>query len=320
MNVFDHINLNYNYYPRTCIELSILAYEWESEIGKLVSNKTNLALCWGPVEFSGILDIFPYAKMFVAKNESTNEYFVAIQGTNPFSLEAWGKEDFDVGTSQPFSDLLPPYLTNPLPPALLRTENALLSQGTFNGVNFLKDLVCRKTKQNLVEFLAAEQPSYIYVTGHSLGGTLTPVFFAYINALVYGGAPITNMALWSFAGLTPGGAGFNDYFNSLIPNNQDFLWRIQNSLDVAPTLWDSLSDALDIYEENKLVCTNPWFDRIEKLFNEANDSGVGYTQPQTGLVISGQFQPGLSWYDEASHQHSSLTYRDLVGEYYKLNY
>jgi len=321
MNVFDHINLNYNYYPRTCIELSILAYEWEHEIGKSVSNKTNLSVCWGPVELTKSFGLVSYSKMFVAKNEATNEYFVAIQGTNPFSSTAWKTEDFDIGTSQPFSNLLPPPVTNAEKALVLATENALISQGTFNGVSDLKELVDKNTKQTLVEFLAAEQPSYIYVTGHSLGGTLAPVLYAYINAILNDGAPITNMALWTFAGLTPGGAGFNDYFNSLLPNNQDFLWRIQNSLDVAPKLWENLTGALNIYLDNhQLICDPSSAGKLVEYFSEGKESGVGYAQPQAGLVIPGQFKEKLSWNDEASHQHSSLTYQVMIGEYYKLNY
>ncbi len=313
MNVFEKLQTNYNYYPNAAIELSIIAYEDMKAIPGSVNDRPTLELdvCWGPAQLTG--DLWQsYSKMFVAKNSSTGEYWVAIQGTDFYSLEAWTGEDFDIGTLAAFADLPgnPPNV-----PA-----DAMLSQGTFNGVSDLLSLKDPTTGQSVVDFLQQEQPKYIYVTGHSLGGTLTPPMFAYLNAMLYGGEPVHNMALWSFAGLTPGDTGFNAYLNSILPNNQDFLWRIQNSLDIAPLLWVSKSEVENIYQNQSppLTWDEPWSSALDFLFFEAANCGGTYAQPQVGLVIPGNYNASASsWYEEASAQHSSLnTYQGLVNGYY----
>ncbi len=124
------------------------------------------------------------------------------------------------------------------------------------------------------------------------------------------------MALWGFAGLTPGGSGFNDYSSSTIPNSTDFLWRIQNSLDFAPFLFDSKTDIENIYipyglhwgEVDKLL--------DEDVFSKAAEAGITYLQPQVGKVISGTFDrdfpDGESWTAQVLHQHHHQTYQALV--------
>lgn len=311
MNVFNPSN--YNYYPNTAIELSIIAYEEVIEIPNSVKSNTNLAVCWGPAELKGSLGLVSYSKMFVANNSATGEYFVVIQGTNPFSVEAWTKEDFDVGSSQPFGNL-PGSIPN-VPPT------ALISQGTFNGMSDLISLVDPSTGQSIVTYFKSLQPKFIYVTGHSLGGTLAPTMFAYLNETLSGGSNLPSMAMWSFAGLTPGGRGFNTYFNSLAGiNDQSFLWRIQNSLDVAPLLWGSFAKATDIYSAYGLDCEEPWSLILDALFLEADFSGVNYEQPEAGVLLPGEFDKSItSWYEQASHQHSSIdSYQKMVNAYYPL--
>ena len=202
----------------------------------------------------------------------------------------------------------------------VKSATARVSQGTFNGMSDLLDLCDPSSGQSLVTFLQQSKPRNVYVTGHSLGGTLTPPMFAYLNATLYNGASPSNMALWSFAGLTPGGTGFNTYFNSILPNPQSFHWRIQNSLDIAPLMWWSQSGVQNIY----VPCHLSWGflerDPIEDLFSEADSANIGYAQPQTGLVLPGTFDKSIIddhlWAAQALQQHHSGTYKKLVNAKY----
>lgn len=245
--------------------------------------------------------------MYVAAKASTDEYFVVIRGTDFLSLATWLLQDFDVATSQPLNTLQ----GNPknIP------STALVSQGTFNGMSDLLDLTDPISGLSLVAFLTQAKPRNVFVTGHSLGGTLTPPMFAYLNATLYNGGTISNMALWSFAGLTPGGTGFNKYFNSIIPNNQGFLWRIQNSLDIAPLMWWSFKGVENIYG-SKLPWSFLECGPITDLFNDASKANIGYAQPQPGLLLTGTFDHSIIdanlWAAQALHQHHSTTYQTLV--------
>ncbi len=319
MNVLKHIHRNYNYYPTTAIELSSISYDDQDKISSAVSANTNLKVVWGPAKHTHWDDI-TYSLMFVACNAETGEYFVVIRGTNDYSLSTFLKQDFDLGSTPPFSSLPdnPPNV-----PA-----NAFISQGTFNGMSDLISLKEPVTGQSIVEFLRDQIKDqkllYLYFTGHSLGGTLSPPLLAYINAMLYEGNSIGNMALWTFAGLTPGGTGFNDYFNSIIPNDQGFLWRIQNSLDIAPFLFSSQAHVENIYNFSPHYLKWSFLEKdlIEHWFKDANSSGIGYAQPQVGEVIPGQFDTNLpgkgddSWILQVVHQHHPRTYKPMVNGKY----
>ena len=313
MNVFELVGSNYHYYPNTAVELCVISYGDTPTIAPAVSACTDLNVVWGPAECVSRITGVPYSLMYVAAKASTGEYFVVIRGTDFLSLATWLLQDFDVDASQPLGTLQ----GNPknIP------ATALVSQGTFNGLSDLLDLTDPTSGLSLVAFLTQAKPRNVYVTGHSLGGTLTPPMFAYLNATLYNGGSISNMALWSFAGLTPGGTGFNTYFNSIIPNNQGFLWRIQNSLDIAPLMWWSQTGVQNIYQANGL----PWglfeCEPIEDLFSDANSANIGYAQPQPGLRLPGTFDNSIIdanlWAAQALHQHHSETYQTLVNAKYR---
>lgn len=291
---------NYNYYPRTMIRLCEISYQKMNTIPAAVQG-LGLEVVWGPAELVSLLGI-SYSLLFVCRNSQTGEYTVVIRGTNSDSLESWIFEDFDIDETQPLHQLAPH-----------APANALISQGTFNGLRDLLKVPDPATKQGVVEFLQQAKPKYLYVTGHSLGGTLSPPMFACLNDALYGGGTTNNMALWTFAGLTPGDAGFNSYFNGLF--NAGFQWRLYNTLDIAPFCWWSPTDIEDIYKPFGL--SSAWFDDIviRELFSGA--AKIGYAQPTPGLPLTGEFDDQHFadrnlWVVQAGHQHSSATYQTLV--------
>ena len=299
MNEFDSQAGSYNIYPRTMVRLCVISYESVDDIPGAVQ-PLGWDVVWGPAERRSIIDI-SYTLMFVCRNRQTGEYAVVIRGTNFDSLRSWIFQDFDIGSTQPFSKLAPH-----------APSNALIAQGTYNGMSDLLNLTDPNNGKTLVQFLQQSHPKRLYVTGHSLGGTLTPTMFAYLNDVIYGGGPATSMALWSFAGLTPGDSNFNSYFNGLFRGS--YQWRIFNTLDVAPFCWWSAQDLETIYQSHGLKLLSAEKDLIDDLFDMG--AGVGYAQPTVGQPLNGTFDPSIIdrylWVAQADHQHSSLTYQKLV--------
>lgn len=314
MNATDSLPGSTNVHYNTAIALCAISYDSIADIRKKFSKKlsTNLSaleLAWGPAELKRF-DGESYSLMYIAQNSSTHEYYVVIAGTNAYSITGW-LESLEFNPAQPFGSL------NGSPNA---PSDALISLGTFKGTNDLLTLIDPKTKQTAVAFLKGLDlaTSYIYVTGHSLGGTLTPVMFAYLNSVLMDGDAASNMALWSFAGLTPGGSGFNEFFAGLSSNAALF----QNILDVAPYLWFDQSTVENIYANHNIQMTKTEQVLIDTLFNLAGDSGIIYAQPLPGTKLTGTFNnsPNYnSWEKQASQQHHHETYETLIAAAYPLS-
>jgi hypothetical protein len=306
-DVFAHVARNYDYYPNTAIQLCAISYAPMQAIPGEVSSSVGLRVVWGPSELTD-WDGVSYSRAFVAGDSATGDYFVVIRGTNFESLTSWLKQDFDLDKARPFGAL-------PGAPADVPSD-ALIAQGAFNGMSDLLRLRDPQTGASLVEYAATVTPPYLYVTGHSLGGTLAPTLFAYLHAALYGSGPSRSMALWSFAGLTAGGAGFNDYFNSLLPDSQGFLWRIHNSFDVAPLCWWSFDGVRQIYDSYQLHWDFIERDLLERLMSDATRSDISYAPAQPGLQLEGTFDQSVAdrdhWLGQALHQHHPVTYQALV--------
>jgi hypothetical protein len=307
MDAFEFTAANTAYYLKTTIQLCVVSYDDFAKIVSAVASSTDLTVVWGPAELKH-WDGISYSRAFIAEKAATGECYVAIRGTNFESLSSWLSQDFAISNAQPFGRL-PGY-----PPNI--AEDALISQGTFNGMSDLIGLRDPITGASIVEYLSKRSPQYLYVTGHSLGGTLTPTMFAYLNAMLYGGGRAHNMALWSFAGLTPGGTGFNRYFNALLPDPQGVQWRVHNSLDVAPQCWVSQQGLEAIYDAHRLRPSLLEWDGIVDLFHVAERAGIGYAHPQDGLLLPGQFAnafpDGDSFGLQALQQHHPATYQALI--------
>jgi Lipase (class 3) len=263
---------------------------------------------WGPAYLSGLI-VGDISLMYIAKSTNTNEYFVVIRGTSYISLKSWLTEDLSVYAVVPM---------NLLNSALPMDDSVTISQAAYTGMSNLLALIppvgSPGSTQTAVQFLQGvltDSPdAYIYVTGHSLGGALTPVMFAYLNAILFNGSTTCNMAMWSFAGPTAGGQNFNDLIDSLNPNGS-FLWRIQNSLDVVPLMFTSTDDGIPadvsgIYTSNgnNLPMDTGSTKVFTQLFQYANETWTGSFDPPRLMgismpsVVGGGVAPGTGYYSQ----------------------
>lgn len=295
----------FNYYPNAMIRLAgIIAYQDPSTIKAAVRDQLpGQRVVWGPVR--AFHDEISDSLMYVVRRDQPHEpaeYTVVIRGTHMDSWYSWEMEDFAVGATVPFQEL-----------ASGAPNSGKISQGTFRGMQLLLEMRDPETKQSLEEFLRHENPEILIVTGHSLGGTLTPVMFAYLSAAFGGGwAPV--LAMFSFAGLTPGDGDFNRYLDA--QGLPELRFRYHNTLDIAPLLWGCEPELHDIYTSNGLSWGFPENDVFGKLFGEA--AGKGYAQPLLGgVALTGEFDGSHfidkhMWGAQALHQHHGSTYQTLI--------
>lgn len=192
---------------------------------------------WGPAIYS-----FPVNykgrhvdnTVYVVRNGTSNDYAIAIAGTDSHSLADWIFEDFLVATTVPW------FLE------FTFHSRPRISLATFNGLAILLNISppCAPIPgngQHLLTFLstiAKDGPINLYTTGHSLGGALAPSLTVALEDLraLWDFRGHATLLPWAFAGPTPGDAAFAGYFQTKIPAG---LQRIWNSLDVVPHSWDT---------------------------------------------------------------------------------
>lgn len=223
-------------------ELEVQAKEL---INKILNNSDIISLIgkwklvWGPkiYERKGfkIVNVADNA-MYVAQSMSDpNQYVVAISGTNPISAFGWIVEDADI-----FPPIAWPY----------GKEGASvgnITNGTNVGMNaLLKDL--EDNCKTLFKFLADQVSDSrnhlsITVTGHSLGGALSPV-----TALALADSQgvsldepngwdpksTSHISVMPTAGPTPGDEVWRDYYEKSSIKKTDRVW---NKLDIVPHAW-----------------------------------------------------------------------------------
>jgi hypothetical protein len=156
---------------------------------------------------------------------------VAIAGTDPYSAFDWIIEDGLVSTLVPWPAGNPPPSSDPQ-----------VSLGTFLGLSILQTLRPGPRQPGvgtlLLDLLTTGRPGcpLVTVTGHSLGGALSPSLALYLSDTqgTWDPSAGTGIACLASAGPTPGNGDFAVYFNSQL---EDATTRYWNILDVVPHVW-----------------------------------------------------------------------------------
>lgn len=190
-------------------------------------------LVWGPAVYQASDSNVADNAMYIARSKITStDFVVAISGTNPISKYGWIHEDFLIN---PMHDW--PYASglNPQP---------RISNGTKIGLDALLALTYN-SKQNLTDYLgqqvvaAGPKPLSVTVTGHSLGGALSPAIALALKnmqgkASDWDPNSIAKIAVEPTAGPTPGDKAWAEYYNSQLGDSTDRLW---NKIDIVPHAW-----------------------------------------------------------------------------------
>lgn len=218
-------------------------------------------LVWGPAVYQVSSSTVADNAMYVAQSKSQpDEFVVAISGTNPISAYGWIAEDIEINppVTWPYGDASP-------------SVKGEITQGTSVGLNVLLNIL-NSDGQSLSQFLAAQVSAAqsalsITVTGHSLGGALSPV--TGLALLDTQGIPLGQPNAWDpdskssisvmpTAGPTPGNRVWRDYYDGRIGGATDRIW---NAVDIVPHAWQvSMLDQIPtLYApaipENQLIST-----------------------------------------------------------------
>ncbi len=278
-----------------------------AEISSFIGNWNAV---WGPyVVVSDILNTEnqPLNSLYIACNKDItpgfNTYLVGIAGTDGPSLDTWIFEDFDVA----FTNALPntPDAPNGAP------ATSRIANGTGNALNDLLSMGVDQPGGSALAYLKNNvmPGDVIYVCGHSLGGTLTPVISTYVYAQLPNNK-IYSMPIASSATANP---DFVNYYNSIFqagPNPGNESIPFWNENDVAPNCFDdsTLVNLVNIFGPD-ISITALEFVCIEALTLAGGLNG--YTQiapycqfPHANYPLSDQ-PPGSTntWVDQAKCQH-----------------
>ncbi|MDV3348259.1 lipase [Leptothoe sp. LEGE 181152] len=212
----------------------------DKEIQKLIGVWN---LVWGP----GI-----YADSFVGEEKSLNSMFIvvpesdpgqaviAIAGTNGSSLMDWIVEDFNVKETVPW----------PYGPS---SGKAQISKGTYFGLDKLVNLESvdptSNTSITAQQYLSNRPFKNIMVTGHSLGGALSPCYSLYLDETrsQWDLSESTIISCLPTAGPTPGDLSFSEYYDNRLSKTTHRQW---NLMDVVPHAFNTelLAQVPDLYE------------------------------------------------------------------------
>jgi hypothetical protein len=277
-------------------------------------------LVWGPTVNQLLFSIFDDNMAYIVQNyEKPNCFAVVFRGTNPVSLSNWIVEDFSVLRHSHWK------IGKKSAP-----KGAKISHGTQVAMDRIKSLEAPEgvpgAGTTMLQFLRIQaethrEPLEIYVTGHSLGGTLAATYGLWLQQTSgKDDIPVkqqwdpngkANISVVAYAGATAGNQTFADYSDTLL--TVDNFKRLANSLDIVPHAWniDSINQLHDIYKPD--ISANLLVDlMIAKA--KISDWFCDYAQPQAQQkYLEGTIDKACDEYFlQAIYQHV-VAYPDLMG-------
>ena len=236
--------------------------------------------------------------VYAVKNKLTEDYVVVIKGPVfkpglPFLLNLY--ESFNAGRqiSLPYS----------------RLGSAKVASGILQSIRDINDMIYsgRTLKQVLNNF---PMRTKVYVTGHSLGGSLAA---AYAAKTACDNSRELDIIPYTFGAPAMGNDSFANLFDT---GKANFLFartsRCANSRDIMPYFWNDLQ-AMTTVDYGKTKCSVDFSLCIESMERLLIISKVFYVQPPLQLELKGDVGYNDSFFREALFQHQPNTYLTLLG-------
>ncbi|MYS86449.1 IPT/TIG domain-containing protein [Embleya scabrispora] len=264
----------------------------------------------------------------------------SIDGSNRFAVVARGTignitdilEDLDVGTVVPFTASGSPTPVTvskgamtaftqvatmvSIPPPPGDVLGAPVPEGAFahQGATLAQALA------DLVEAAPTTPQPTVYVTGHSLGGSIATMLAPYLYTQARNWTNVPQFALETFAAPTAGLQSFATYVDGLPFDNNHHV----NAWDAVPLAWSSLAE---VKQDKWYPSPGPAGDTtVHRLFDVLDGLRKGnvYVQPgvRQQLPVDGDYSthdPALTnstladFMGQVAYQHADNTYLGLLG-------
>lgn len=242
---------------------------------------------------------------YLARNaDGSNSFAVVFRGTVGTVTDLL--EDLDVGTVVPFN-------LAGMPSAVSVSKGAMKA---FTEVVTMSTAGITLA-QALGTALGQAQPNpTVYVTGHSLGGSIATMVAPYLQTLTWpNGKP--NFELHTFAAPTAGGADFAAYVDSLDWQANE---RHYNSYDMVPQAWNSLEETRNwfltpgpasTYDVKAVISTLMGLPGPHVYAQPGKSDPLNSSyDPVDGNLVKQSFQDFMG---QVAFQHANSTYLYLVG-------
>lgn len=224
--------------------------------------------------------------MYIASN-AEGQYVVAIAGTDMTSIKDWCSEDFNVATKVEW----PLYTPTKQP-----TMTPMISNATSDGLKILLGMTDpANNSQSALDFLKKQKDiKSITVTGHSLGGALSPAYALY-SYQSFASARGIQVYCNPVAGPTPGDIVFAGYYDNQLGTNTTRVW---NSQDVVPHAWNAalMKDIEALYFPEP-ACPPDVIKFVETLRNDYEHNNYTHVVADAPSFTSGLYKSGSSGID-----------------------
>jgi len=304
--------------PGVMMTLSAISYAAEDTLINIIKDSINIYLAkkslatggdwqldWGPIITADNRNL-----IFVAKNTTTESpaYAIAIRGTNINSI----------------GDILEDLIVVPLVQFPYGMAGDSVAKGPMDGFTLIleaKDSQSNTTLEEYLESVVSSEKIPLYITGHSQGGGLAPLFAYWL---------ITNETLkdkFVFSTLAFAGPGwfnknFRDNFLNTLPVDASFKMYV-NSLDMIPYGYSNLpgiiSGNIPVFVPLKYQMAISLADGLIsvagiKYYNIAVADSIGYfpiTSSTPGGILPSNEKEWYIYWLKVEHNHNN--YLRLLG-------
>lgn len=287
----------------------ILAPCLVEELARQPLTQNTWSLAWGPAVYKFAVAELDDNMLYVVRERNNPAHLaISTRGTNAKAILDWLLEDFQVVDQVGWPVGQPP-------------RGAKISRGTSDGLNVLLTITAEAgpaPHQTLSDFLAAEAkrlaptPLELDLTGHSLGGALSPTLALYLKDTEASWDPTgkATIAVTPLAGPTAGNAGFAQYSDGRIGAATD---RLHNPFDEVPLAWtvETMKTMADLYEP-LAKADAPIRAAIDLACDLVKDKGYAQIKPQAPPLPGQLFKGEPTFIGQVGWQHT-CGYRCALG-------
>jgi len=267
LNVLSNVSAHFNKTNPDSIQLktqiAIDSVLNDDSVQSLIGNWTRV---WGPVVYA--VDSQAINTMYIVKQDTAENYVVAIAGTNATSITDWLSEDFDLikMIGWPYNNDVDSSKKISLP-----TATGLLALTTMISPSGFKNLPLPAVAY--LKECALLHKINVWVTGHSLGGALSPAYALFLNDTrnaVFGVGNNATINCLGVAGASPGNDSFSAYYNRQLGSNT---YRVWNQMDVVPHGFqpNMIMQIPNLYNSDTLILPFPATEKVKGVTVNMND-------------------------------------------------